>query len=210
MVGVVVALAADGWREDLLDRRSERDYLARLAADLELGRTQLERQHRRHQRVLDTSRRLIASLEEIGVPDSLLLDGFQQVARSGFNATVLVHDATYRELTTTGQLMIIQDAAFRQRLLDYYGGVSTLVAQTTGFPQGLSNRFIQLTGYYPYVFDRGDVELTPNARDRLIREIRDSSELHRELRELNARLVFSMEQFDRVRLSRDSLAMALR
>jgi hypothetical protein len=210
VVGVIVALAADGWRQDLIDRRSERDYLARLATDLELGREQLDLQEGRFQRAHDAARTLMESVETPGVRDSVLLHQFQAVARSGFDESALLHDATYRELTTTGRLMVIQNANFRQQVVDYYAAVSSQVSSMTNLSENLANRFIQLTGYYPYVFSNGDAELSPAAQDRLLREVRDNPELRREVRELNARLAYDIPRFEGLKRRREALAQELR
>ena len=222
VVGVLVALAADGWRQDQADRRAEEQYLGRLSADLELGADQLASAHGRVQRLFAASETLIAATDDPATPDSVLVELFQQAAIAVLPVRRLTHDATYRELVTTGRLMIVQDADLRRQIGDYYRDVAFVTEFLAEVPTGIYDRFQQLTGYAPYAFQDDtacsycNVPLTANIRERLLRELRDEPQLKRELRQLHGKLAFEsvgntgVGLFQGLEAKRQELAEALR
>lgn len=129
IVGVLVALAVDQWRESRLDRELEREYLLRLRADLEETRTAVEN-------VTSDFNRLVAH----GIAVARVLDGSEpfpvdtlgflasalQVSRGGYDPAV--SRGAYDDLISTGNLRVIQNEALRYGLSSFYGQVMSMLS----------------------------------------------------------------------------------
>ena len=66
ILGVMIALAADNWREDWAESQVEQRYLQRLASDLKNGIGILGRERENFSRVRASAVELIEAIEEIG------------------------------------------------------------------------------------------------------------------------------------------------
>lgn len=140
VVGVVVALGFDEWRQSMADMAEEDRYLRRLAEDLTGD--------------IDSWESLLGYLEskdqalsrlEAWTSDPAISN--EQDARKIVEdiATAAVYAgsipppriATYEDLLSTGNLDLIRDEEFRTNLLNYYfqiqNGVNRINARTTGY-----------------------------------------------------------------------------
>jgi hypothetical protein len=120
ILGILIALAVDGWMDDRRDARSERQYLELLMRDLD-----------RDLEVLDE----FMAFEELQVADSILA---YRALRSGSVATadreavaaalmrltsrrtLRLTRATYTDLLSTGNLRLIRTSALRDRIVGLY------------------------------------------------------------------------------------------
>lgn len=119
VVGILVALAIDGWMEDRREGRTERLYLERLVRDFDQDREVLEE---------------FVAFEERQAADAVLayrpLCGGTEVADREAVVRALHHlttrrtirlaRATYSDMLATGNLRLIRDAGLRDRIVKLY------------------------------------------------------------------------------------------
>ena len=142
VVGVVVALGFDEWRQSVSDSAQELRYFHRLAQDLSGDVESWE-----------------SLLAELDLKDQALdrLESWRSDASSSpaLDARMVVNDiatasvyagsipparnSTYQDLLATGNLRLIQDEEFRANLLDYHfqiqNGVDRIKTRVTGYEE---------------------------------------------------------------------------
>ncbi len=123
--GVAVALAADSWREGLLDQSKELDYLRRLHSEIESGQPRIEEIHQKVISAIDSISELIilseqpTNLEETQIIHLMLSSTAYEYAAAGIS-----FDSTYQELLSSGSLNLIENS----KLLDELGRYSFLTS----------------------------------------------------------------------------------
>lgn len=119
VVSVLLALAAEDWRQDVKDREVERDYLAAIAEGLRSDTAEIQavieyssRRTAYTRLVLET----VLSGERPANPQAFLI-GVE--ASSRFLTPVLARDA-YDDLLGSGQLNLIRNSRLRRQATSYY------------------------------------------------------------------------------------------
>lgn len=119
VVGILVALAIDGWISDSRDRQTEVDYLELLARDIEGIQEQVDLQIEFEKERVDTAVTAYAALNtsnpagkraEIGTLLALL------VARR----TISLRSATYDQMVSSGHLQLIGNHELRNMIVRYF------------------------------------------------------------------------------------------
>ncbi len=121
VLSILLALAVDEWRGDVADRAAEREYLVRLVADIDANLELIERQHGNQQSQL-SSARLIYPLVSRGDwegLDTAIVVRAAYLATPSSSPTWVSH--TFRELSSTGRMVLIRSSNLRAELLSYYG-----------------------------------------------------------------------------------------
>jgi hypothetical protein len=197
MLGVMIALAADSWREELAEDQVEFEYLGRLQSDLSAGVAILRGKREEYQAVKSAAWSVIKALEsESGHPNNdVLVWKLIEAAAMGFDRHELASDVTYRELVTSGQLNLLTDYEVRESIVAYYRQVDRLADGLEELPE-LNFTIGSLTGYLPVDFLLFGVELAANDQSRLLRAARDDPQLTMQLRLLHAQLVFNDREFE--------------
>lgn len=176
VVGVMVALAGDNWREAWQDSRLESTYLERLRLEVERGldaqATQRIRIESAQSAILSLVDRLDASGENVPAGDSVV-DSFLVASRVGFQPAQFGPDVTYRELIASGQLRVIQDPLTREAVIDYYSALDQVKAQASEVVP-LQTQVARLTGHLPFEFIDGDASLSEEDHRRLLELLRGS------------------------------------
>jgi hypothetical protein len=120
VVGVLVALAVDQWREELQKRELEMEYAVRLLADLRSDSSQfagfLEDE-------FVTKRDFLLALAKGELPNPPEDDPARMLERldqSMWGGILSVRDAAFREMQSTGQLGLLRNPDTRSMLADYY------------------------------------------------------------------------------------------
>ena len=119
VAGVLVALAVNAWYQGRQDDRSEAGYLALLARDLERTVAELEVYVSFESRQLDDAalaRRAIATLPVTADTGALS----ESMARLLTRHTLVLRNAAYQDLVSTGHLGLIDDPVLRDRIVDFY------------------------------------------------------------------------------------------
>ena len=197
VIGVAVALAADGWREDLQLIEEESLYLNRLSEDLNATLNMFQFVQAR----LDTMRDATLTLIEVhdagesssSMNPNSLAALYIEATNIDFTSSMLERGATYRELATSGRLQLIRDSNLRSRLVFFYLALDDLGPRMENmFDAGLRDRISGITGYRPYrltsqtLLSIPGIELSDENQDRLLDAMRDSPPSVVDLRRMHA------------------------
>jgi len=205
VVGVIIGLAADGWRQDQRDRALEGQYLERLRADLTDGLDALSSLRTRFGSAWSASLEA-ATLLDAGPPpadEDHLLEAFLTASETGFSPQMLGPDATYLELVASGQLALLTDPALRTRIVRYYDQFDRL-SQLLDRHENLNRIVGEVTGRMPREFESAD-DLSPEERDDLLRELRERPDALRMVRLQRADLTVTMSSLNRAYSDLESL-----
>lgn len=157
VVGILVALAIDGWMEDRRDARTERLYLERLVRDFDQDREVLEE---------------FVEFEERQAADAVLAyrslcEGTEVADREAVaraldhlttRRTIRLARATYSDMLATGNLRLMRDAGLRDRIVKLYEANerwSTIIDR--------NNQVYVDQMYLMYVLDEGLVNPRPDS-----------------------------------------------
>jgi hypothetical protein len=115
LLGVLLALAADRWNQDRLERVQEADYVERLTADIRSDSTRAALYLVNFERIelaRDSLLRFVDGEVELGSTVSTVMRAFQQF--------YLPAPATWNELLGGGSLGVIRDSRVRAIISEYY------------------------------------------------------------------------------------------
>ena len=121
VLGVLVALALDEYASGRRDRAAERQYAARLAADLAADTTTFAWLRG----ILDVKARTLGELLEDPIAFTTVDDPEEKLSalnRATFWGLMAINTATFEELKSTGSLRLLRDPALRSRLTGHYSG----------------------------------------------------------------------------------------
>ena len=157
VLGVTLALAADAWRESMMERRLEQSFLDRLVADLESQLLEFEESRTQIGAVMAHGLAVLPIVRgDEPVGDAMgIIGSAYQASRS--NATIELVDHTYEELLSTGGLGVITSQQIRSAVVDFYRRYEF------GRPQAL--RQSHNAAYYNAVRGRIPVEIQARLRD---------------------------------------------
>ena len=118
-LGVLIALAFDGWSSARADRRLEREYVSRLIRDIRADSTTLQRQITFALAGESAARALLVLLlhPDSTAPDTMVSRFFSDATR---NAFLTANSITLDELKSTGNLRVLRDIKLRESVLSYY------------------------------------------------------------------------------------------
>ncbi len=119
VVGVLIALAADGWLQRVQDRALERDYVERLTRDLQLDTAELGAII-----VLTESRarfgETVLSAIDTGSRSGSASDFLRAVEYANYFSYPIYAKATIDDLSSTGNLRLIRSTDVKDALSRYY------------------------------------------------------------------------------------------
>lgn len=157
VLGILIALAVDGWVDDRRDARSERQYLELLVRDLDRDLEVLEEFVAYEERQVADSvfayralRGVVAADDREAVADALL--------RLTWRRTLRLTRAIYTDLLSTGNLRLILAPALRDRIVGMYEN-----NQRTLDIQGLNNQVYVDDMFLQYLWGSGLVAPRPAA-----------------------------------------------
>lgn len=125
IVGILTALAIDGWVQERKDRLTEATYLELLSGDLIQIEEQLQRYADFETANLETAVSLYTALtSENQARDARLIQ--DALGTLSVRRTVHISSASYTDLQSTGSLQIIRDQALRQEIIRYFADIERL------------------------------------------------------------------------------------
>ena len=199
LLGVFIALAADGWREDLQQIQEEKLYLDRLSEDLAATLNMFQFAQARLERMGDATLTLI-EIQDAGEgrssvdPDSLAAL-YIRATDIEWVPSIFERGATYRELVASGRLQLLRDRELRGRLVFFYRVLDDLGVDIVNmYDAGLRDRIASLTGYRPYrltsqtVLSVPGVGLSDANKTRLLDSMRESPPPVADLRRMHGAL----------------------
>lgn len=121
VIGLLLALQLDRWREEHLEKQQERAYVGRLIADVEDDVPAIEYAIRLQTLRLDLIELLMATArdEKAAVDDPVVFLG--AVNQAAYTYTPALTSHTFVNLRSTGDLRLIRSQELKEVLFDYYG-----------------------------------------------------------------------------------------
>ena len=210
-IGVVVALAADNWREEKSNKRLEANYLLRIENDLVLGQAQLENTFSNAKSAEEGTSTLITYLEgDLPLGSNEILNSFVLASRVGYSSGTLLHDLTYRELLSTGRLDLISKPEILAGISAYYRFIEDIESIRSSLLTFTTRTFSRHTGNVSYRVTASD--LSSRQKESLLGEIDSNPEMLYELRRLKSQLLTliglmpdGLSRFDRARQTNTEL-----
>lgn len=125
VIGVLVALAVDDWRQTRADRALENHLLSSLRADLEADEIDAKFQEESEQKLRDAVDHILAIVDHPLAPSTAKKDnnGIEIDESLWFlrwRIELEVADGTYSEMIATGSFKVIQNTALRAQISKYY------------------------------------------------------------------------------------------
>ena len=183
VLGVVIALAANGWFEDWREQQTERRYLDRISRDLNAGHVGLTAFLERNALSRSATARLLKLLCVKEPDQGDLLENFLYAAQTGGTTAELRHDVTFNELVSTGTFDTVSDPELRAGIAAYYRLVDDFFEIAEGTPRlealGL---FLSLTGFIPEEYTYRGRAFSEADKPRILGELGRNSALAKQLR----------------------------
>ena len=177
VIGVAVALAAESWRQDLLERSAETEYIERLNIDLQQDQENLKAFIEDSLELLASTNHLISVLESSArnLDRDEVISNLLVASSTPTFSVLTIQDIAYQELINTGGFNIIESSAVRQDITEYYRLATINKNAAERIPNSIFSRFRELTGYVPYYYTNLENSLTESDKTRLLEELDDKN-----------------------------------
>jgi len=172
VASILLALAADAWRQDRTDRREERAIIGRLISDLEADQQAVDQGLRIVADKQARLQRVRTQLDEAAVPEDPIafLGDVVRGATLGWNQSV-PRSVTFDELLGSGEFALIRDSGIRELLSSYYSDQETagnrIDERETGYPSW-SYQMVPRSSEFEVATDLGPDEARRIATDVLL------------------------------------------
>ena len=150
VIGVLLALAVDHWKQGRNDRQSEQRLLRGLTADLEQDVTGLQAFHEELKADVDATESILRIIRNQEEPDPLSLAQKLIRAANGYEPEYSL--ATYTELAN-GNFHLLRNEGLRRKVIEYYS--SLLTGQRVNSPTTPQSWYE--TGIEPFLFSLFEV-----------------------------------------------------
>jgi hypothetical protein len=145
IIGVLIALALDGWNNDRVERKQERDLVGRLTADIEGDLRLFDVQLRTMDRKEESLVRLRAAFASSAPVDAATFLSDVAVSANFGWSQMTANRVTFDDLLASGRLALIKDADVRARIASYYaaneGAAVRMDERETAYP-GLTYQLV--------------------------------------------------------------------
>ena len=140
VVGVLVALAVDGWREDRAERVLEKEYLERLISDVRGGQGRLVELVQEHLQAAERNMEVVEPFLRYGDPIpldtvSFIAALFQSSRSVVLNLADTYPNTAFEELWSTGRFILIKDAEIRSAVIAHYSLIERAAARFNLLPR---------------------------------------------------------------------------
>lgn len=174
VVGILIALAIDGWAGDARDRQTEQVYLELLVRDVREIRGQIGAQIEFEEDKVDTGARAYAALSapdpRINKAEIRSLLGLLSGRR-----TLSLNSATYSQMVSSGHLQLIRKRELRNQIVRYFAQLerSERIAEK-------NNQVLMDEVYIPFLMRAGiTIRVQPDA-NRLVNNLSQADRLLQE------------------------------
>ncbi len=125
VIGVLVALAVDDWRQTRADRALEKHLLTSLRADLEADEFDAQYQQEAEQKLRDAVDHILAVVDHPLAPVTAKKDVTGNEIDASlwllkFRVELEIADGTYSEMIATGSFKVIRNTTLRTQISKYY------------------------------------------------------------------------------------------
>lgn len=181
-LGVLIALAVDGWNDERLERAEERDVVARLIADIDGDLRRFDVQLKAMDRKEQSLQRLRTALGTGGpVSAAEFLADIVSGANFGWSQ-MTANRATFDGLLESGQLALIDDPDMRALVAEYYRSAAQTIVRIDQRETAYPDLSYQLVPRGPVVVTAagaGEGTLEPglgdDALNKLVKTVQQSS-----------------------------------
>ncbi len=118
VVGILVAIAMNGWYQGRADAASERDYLAFLSRDLQGTLDDLADQAAFEQAQIKDGVMVYRALSNPLPADTMPLS--DAISRLSQRKTLILKSSAYQDLVNTGNIRLIHNRVLRDRIVSFY------------------------------------------------------------------------------------------
>ncbi|MGB7905155.1 MAG: hypothetical protein WCF43_10705 [Steroidobacteraceae bacterium] len=123
VAGILIAFQITAWNDARRERIRERDYLVRIAAELDRSIESIGKSIRRSQEREDYGRFLIRSVNDLEIVRADPGRFVKAVAQAGFTLSPAIRGHTFDEIKASGDLGIFRDKALVFDLSEFYTDV---------------------------------------------------------------------------------------
>jgi hypothetical protein len=116
VIGILIALQIDTWNSNLKDRHKEREYLNNLIEDLGTQQGQVTAQITHEAKMKGNCEKALARLSSDHIDGDSISSYLETVTRRTF----VVHDPTFQDLKSSGNILLIRDNELRKKVLSFY------------------------------------------------------------------------------------------
>lgn len=119
VIGILIALQVSNWNQVKQRKSNERIYLSNLLSDLKDQNKSITSQLEQEQSFFEAAAYILKDYEE---DKSLSLDRefYIQSTNLGARRTFVITDPTYTDLISSGNISILHNPAFKDKLIKYY------------------------------------------------------------------------------------------
>jgi hypothetical protein len=139
VLGVLVALGFESWREDVAERELELEYLERLQSEFHVDAERIATAVRANPIQQTHINAALLVLDEGGTNTNQDLLSVFMASRSVWSRQI---GATFRDLLGTGELHLVHNTALRDRLLSFYSWIGVAIITAPGLDDRLAYRHI--------------------------------------------------------------------
>jgi len=146
VLSVLVALGVESWREDAEERELESEYLERLQAEFHVDARRIATAIKAHPIERSHLDAALKVLDASGTSTQQDLLSVFMASRSVWSRQI---GATFRDLLSTGQLQLVQNAELRDRLIGFYSWIGVAIVTAPGLKDRMPYRDIVRGEIYP-------------------------------------------------------------
>jgi len=124
VAGILIAFQITAWNETRKDRRREREYLARIAAELDETIPDIEHAIRRAKERSAYGEFLIRAVADPSLVRAEPARFLEAALRAGYTLSPSIRSQTFDEIKSAGDLNILTDRKLRFDLMEFYSNVN--------------------------------------------------------------------------------------
>jgi hypothetical protein len=119
VIGILIALSINNWNETNKESKVEQNYLVNILNDLKDQNTSLEIQMANEKSYFEATSKLLKGYE---ANKDLVLDStfFKTGSFLTARKTFVITDPTYTDLISSGNIILIKDIDFKNKLIEFY------------------------------------------------------------------------------------------
>lgn len=122
VIGILIALAVDGWMDERHERKTEKIYLEMLVSDLQQIAVELNEQIAFETDIINVATDVVELIPNYDseADESRMR---KQLTKLTVRRTLFLDSAAYTDLTSTGNLGLIKDRQLRSEIVHYFSAI---------------------------------------------------------------------------------------
>jgi len=116
VIGILIALQVNNWNTNSLNKQKEKEYLDNLIEDLNTQEDLVDLQFNHETRMKQNCEKALQELNSNNINGDSITTYLGNVTRRTF----VVHDPTFQDLKSSGNILLIKDNSLRKKILSFY------------------------------------------------------------------------------------------